>query len=134
MWQEQAAASKDGFFVYEGPLIKPGERPNVERAGGTAKRGRGRGRGGGTRGGASNRGGASGAGIGGDSSGGTGTGPGATGTTAGAGGAGGKTGARGGGTVRKPRITKAERARREQESHDREKNAPLAAKPASYVG
>ena len=31
VWQEQAAASKDGFFVYEGPLIKPGERPNVER-------------------------------------------------------------------------------------------------------
>ncbi|KAI9752435.1 MAG: hypothetical protein M1815_000513 [Lichina confinis] len=152
VWQEQAAASKDGFFVYEGPLIKPGERPTVERGGGAAKRGRGRGRGGGTRGGASNRGGR-------DSSGGTGpsatglsatglstTGSGTAGAGSGAGtaaatvgsstsGTGGKTGStRGSGTVRKPRITKAERARREQESHDREKNAPLAARPVSYVG
>ncbi len=31
LWQEQAAASKDGFFVYEGPLVKPGERPTIER-------------------------------------------------------------------------------------------------------
>lgn len=31
LWQEQAAASKDGFFVYSGPLLKPGERPNIER-------------------------------------------------------------------------------------------------------
>ena len=31
LWQEQAAASKDGFFVYEGPLIKPGELPTIER-------------------------------------------------------------------------------------------------------
>jgi hypothetical protein len=64
-WQEQAAASKDGFFVYSGPLIPEGEKVQVERwalalclmsdlfgllitiarADGTIKRGRGRGRG-----------------------------------------------------------------------------------------
>ncbi len=31
LWQEQAAASKDGFFVYEGPLLQPGEKPAIER-------------------------------------------------------------------------------------------------------
>lgn len=30
IWEEQAATSKDGFFVYSGPLIPPGE-PTVER-------------------------------------------------------------------------------------------------------
>ncbi|KAJ5971077.1 uncharacterized protein N7479_000995 [Penicillium vulpinum] len=45
VWQEQAAASKDGFFVYSGPLIPEGEKVQVERADGTIKRGRGRGRG-----------------------------------------------------------------------------------------
>lgn len=30
-WQEQAAASKDGFFVYSGPLIPEGEKVAVER-------------------------------------------------------------------------------------------------------
>ena len=30
-WEEQAAASKDGFFVYSGPLIPEGEKANVER-------------------------------------------------------------------------------------------------------
>ncbi|KAK0517112.1 hypothetical protein JMJ35_000267 [Cladonia borealis] len=52
IWEEQAATSKDGFFVYSGPLIPPGEEPTVERAEGPAKRGRGsgRGRGGTTRG------------------------------------------------------------------------------------
>ncbi|KAI2786696.1 hypothetical protein POX_g09084 [Penicillium oxalicum] len=44
-WQEQAAASKDGFFVYSGPLVPEGEKVQVERADGTIKRGRGRGRG-----------------------------------------------------------------------------------------
>lgn len=61
-WQEQAAASKDGFFVYSGPLVPVGEKVQVERyvsylfkfeasvltfpsADGTIKRGRGRGRG-----------------------------------------------------------------------------------------
>lgn len=49
-WQEQAAASKDGFFVYSGPLVPEGEKVQVERADGTKKRGRGRGRGGRSRG------------------------------------------------------------------------------------
>ena len=30
-WEEQQAASKDGFFVYSGPLVPEGEKPNVER-------------------------------------------------------------------------------------------------------
>ena len=30
-WEEQAAVVKDGFFVYSGPLVKPGERPDIER-------------------------------------------------------------------------------------------------------
>jgi len=52
MFEEQAAATKDGFFVYSGPLIPVGEKVSVERADGTTKRGgRGRGRGG-ARGGA----------------------------------------------------------------------------------
>ena len=31
IWEEQAAASKDGFFVYSGPLVPPGQEPQVER-------------------------------------------------------------------------------------------------------
>ena len=31
IWEEQAATSKDGFFVYSGPLIPPGQEPAVER-------------------------------------------------------------------------------------------------------
>ena len=30
-WEEQAAASKDGFFVYSGPLVPVGETAKVER-------------------------------------------------------------------------------------------------------
>ena len=30
-WEEQAAASKDGFFVYSGPLVTAGEKANIER-------------------------------------------------------------------------------------------------------
>ena len=30
-WEEQAAASKDGFFVYSGPVVPPGEDANIER-------------------------------------------------------------------------------------------------------
>ncbi|KAL2045644.1 hypothetical protein N7G274_002072 [Stereocaulon virgatum] len=53
IWEEQAATSKDGFFVYSGPLIPPGEEPTVERTEPTKRgRGGGRGRGGATRGGA----------------------------------------------------------------------------------
>lgn len=31
VWQEQAAASKDGFFVYSGPLVPEGDKVQVER-------------------------------------------------------------------------------------------------------
>jgi len=48
VWEAQAATSKEGFFVYCGPLVAEGEKPTIERADGTVKRGgRGRGRGGG---------------------------------------------------------------------------------------
>ncbi|KFY13755.1 hypothetical protein V492_03049, partial [Pseudogymnoascus sp. VKM F-4246] len=40
LWEEQAAASVDGFFVYSGPLVPEGEKPALERDGG-AKRARG---------------------------------------------------------------------------------------------
>lgn len=30
-WEEQAAASRDGFFVYSGPLVPEGEKVVVER-------------------------------------------------------------------------------------------------------
>lgn len=46
LYEEQAAATKDGFFVYSGPLIPQGEKVHVERSDGTtSKRGRGGGRG-----------------------------------------------------------------------------------------
>ena len=140
--EEQALMSKDGFFVYSGPLIEEGEKPAVERfvssywasvrithelprADGTTKRGRGRGRGAGSRGGA----GASGA-----NSGAAGAGSGTEGAGSGTGGGRGRGGrGRGGATVRKPRVTKAERALMEQEKLNREKMAAsLATKPAQY--
>lgn len=31
LWQEQAAASKDGFFIYSGPLVRDGEKVTIER-------------------------------------------------------------------------------------------------------
>jgi HPC2 and ubinuclein domain len=31
LWEEQAAASKDGFFVYSGPLVPEGEKAVIER-------------------------------------------------------------------------------------------------------
>ncbi|KAF2085312.1 histone promoter control 2 [Saccharata proteae CBS 121410] len=101
-WEQSALMAKDGFFVYSGPLITAGEKPSVERADGTVKRGRGRGRGGTTRGD----------------------------TTSGRGRGGGGRGSRGGQTVRKPRVTKADRAMMEQEKLNRERlAATLAAKP-----
>ncbi|MCJ1224151.1 hypothetical protein MMC12_000795 [Toensbergia leucococca] len=108
-WEEQAAASKDGFFVYSGPLIPEGEKANVERAESTAKRGRGKGRAGATRGTGTGRGGAAG---------------------------GGTPGTRGGGAsgARKPRVTKASKLVMDQEKVEREKMAVLAAKPTSYPG
>ncbi|KAL5410728.1 hypothetical protein PMIN06_000421 [Paraphaeosphaeria minitans] len=89
-WEQQALMAKDGFFVYSGPLITE-EKPAVERADGTVKRGRGRGRGGSSRGETSGRG----------------------------RGRGGGPGSRGGQTVRKPRVTKADRAMMEQEKAKR---------------
>ena len=115
-WEEQAAASKDGFFVYSGPLVPDGEKAVVERyvgppscgrwmltttsrADGTTKRGRGKGRGGGTRG------------------------PRGAAVTSKAAPA-----------VRKPRVTKAARVLMEQEKAARENMAILAAKPVGYPG
>ncbi|KAH7029050.1 uncharacterized protein B0I36DRAFT_363645 [Microdochium trichocladiopsis] len=101
LWEEQAAASRDGFFVYSGPLVpEPVKEPSGKRDG-LPKRGRG------SRGG---RGGARGAG--------TGTGR----------GRGGGPGSRGG-VVRKPRMTKADKAQLEKEKADRE--ATLSKTPNS---
>jgi hypothetical protein len=133
LWEEQAAAANDGFFVYSGPLVPEGEKPTLDhrlvtcpiqdlhkltacRADGAPKRGRGRGsRGGarstGTRGGSTL---ASAAGREGRPA----SGP----------------GSRGGSTTRKPRITKADRARMEQEKLDREKMGSMATMPNGYGG
>ncbi|EAQ83295.1 hypothetical protein CHGG_09699 [Chaetomium globosum CBS 148.51] len=99
LWEEQAAASKDGFFVYSGPLIPEVEKPAASEE--RPRRGRG-GRGRGSRGGAV-RGEGSGRGRGG--------GPGSR-----------------GGTVRKPRITKLEKEQRDREKAEREKLALMASK------
>ena len=111
IWQDQALASRDGYFVWSGPLVQEGEKPTIERADGTVKRGgrggRGTGRGGTTRGDG-------------------------TGRTRGT--RGGGPGSRGGTTVRKPRVTKAERAKMESEKVEREKMAATAAKPTMYPG
>ncbi|USP73290.1 hypothetical protein yc1106_00564 [Curvularia clavata] len=97
-WEQQALMAKDGFFVYSGPLVTEEKQP-VERADGTVRRGRGRGRGGTVRGEASGRG----------------------------RGRGGGPGSRGGSTVRKPRVTKADRAAMEQEKAARESLAQTIA-------
>jgi hypothetical protein len=122
-WEQQALMAKDGFFVYSGPLVTE-EKPTVERyvayacstkfmlttsrADGTVRRGRGRGRGGTVRGETSGRG----------------------------RGRGGGPGSRGGTTVRKPRVTKADRAQMEQEKQARESlAATMAAKqPLTHAG
>ncbi|KAI4243441.1 MAG: hypothetical protein L6R42_010747 [Xanthoria sp. 1 TBL-2021] len=120
-FEEQAAATKDGFFVYSGPLVPEGEKANVERSGADgATRGRGRGRGRGSRGGATG------------------------GTTRGGGAAAATPAAPGGPTTlttltksgqpRKQRVTKAAKAQMEQEKAQRESMAPLAAKPTNYPG
>lgn len=105
LWEEQAAASRDGFFVYSGPLIP--EQPKPAASDAPPRRGRGGGRGsrGGGRGGA--RGDGSGRGRGG--------GP----------------GSRGGSVTRKPRITKLEKEQRDREKAEREKVALLATKTPS---
>ncbi|KAK7732272.1 HIR complex subunit [Cytospora paraplurivora] len=98
LWEEQAAAVKDGFFVYSGPLVQ--EPPKAPERDGPAKRGRGRGGGPGSRGGRGGRG-------GGESGRGRGGGP----------------GSRGGATTRKPRITKLEKQKLESEKAERENAA-----------
>lgn len=51
LWEEQALASRDGYFVWSGPLVTPGDTPTVENADGSMRRGRGgRARGGAARG------------------------------------------------------------------------------------
>lgn len=121
LWLEQAATSKDGFFVYSGPLIPPGEEPTVERCvryalkrrlstdyytrvDGPAKRGRGNGR---SRGGTTRGGGRGGAAA-------------AT-----------RDGAKAPG--RKPRVTKAAKEQMEKEKAQRENLAVLASKPVGYT-
>ncbi|KAF1956815.1 HPC2-domain-containing protein [Byssothecium circinans] len=105
-WEQSALMVKDGFFVYSGPLVTE-QQPVIEKADGTVKRGRGRGRGGVSRGDASGRG----------------------------RGRGGGPGSRGGSTVRKPRVTKADRAMMEQEKVEREKLAMQMKQPATtYAG
>ncbi|KAH8168096.1 hypothetical protein CIB48_g125 [Xylaria polymorpha] len=113
LWEEQAAASRDGFFVYSGPLVREVEKPEPGRyvetlryhrtkltrysGDGLPKRGRGsRGGRGGSRGAAT----ATGRGRGG--------GPGSR-----------------GGITRKPRMTKADRAQMDREKAEREANANL---------
>ncbi|KAK2868104.1 hypothetical protein FQN49_003153 [Arthroderma sp. PD_2] len=115
IWEEQAAACKDGFFVYSGLLVQEGDKVSVEKADGTTKRGRGR------------RGGASGTthGNSGPSSRGRGGHAGSSATTHhpnGDGATAGKSGT-GRGGARKPRITKADRLQMEKEKMEREKLA-----------
>ncbi|EFE33753.1 uncharacterized protein ARB_07218 [Trichophyton benhamiae CBS 112371] len=115
IWEEQAAACKDGFFVYSGLLVQEGDKVSVEKADGTTKRGRGR------------RGGASGTthGNSGTSSRGRGGHAGSSSTTNhpnGDGATAGKSGT-GRGGARKPRITKADRLQMEKEKIEREKMA-----------
>lgn len=119
-FEEQAAATKDGFFVYSGPLVPEGEKANVERADG-APRGRGRGRGRGARGGAS---------------GGTTRGSAAAAATSAAAVAGDTSSTKltKSGQPRKARVTKAARMEMEKEKVQRESMAPLAAKPTNYPG
>jgi len=102
LWEAQAAATKNGFFVYMGPLVAETDKAPADKNEGAAKRGgRGRGRGGGPgsrggRGGAASAAGTEGSGRGGGA------------------------GSRGSGITRKPRITKAERQQRELEKKQRE--------------
>ena len=117
LWQEQAAVAKDGFFVYSGPLIPPGETANVESNAPAARGGRGRGRGGGR----GSRGGANGtthASVAAKES----KDPSAAPATT----RGGRARGRGTGAPRKPRITKAEKERQEAEKVERERVAAIS--------
>lgn len=111
LWEAQAAASRDGFFVYMGSLVTE-EKPKEDKAAdSTSKRGgRGRGRGGGP----GSRGGRAAAAT-----------SAADGTTK-------APSKRGGGVSRKPRITKAERQQRELEKEQREQaGSALATKTSA---
>lgn len=119
LWEAQAAASRDGFFVYSGPLIPEVPKPEVAPP---ARRGRGGGRG--------SRGGRGGTARGGAAS----AGHGADGTATekpsgrGRGGGPGSRGGRGGGDgTRKPRITKLEKEQRDKEKAERERLAMITA-------
>ncbi|KAH9239314.1 hypothetical protein K456DRAFT_1747094 [Colletotrichum gloeosporioides 23] len=114
LWEQQAAASRDGFFVYSGPLVQEPEKPADNlRPDGLPKRGRG------SRGGR----------IGGR--GGTTRGEGGTGRGGGPGSRGGR-GSRGGSLTRKPRITKSEKEQREREKAERERQAELSKAANGY--
>ncbi|KAI5863847.1 HPC2-domain-containing protein [Durotheca rogersii] len=104
LWEEQAAASRDGFFVYSGPLVPEVEKSEAGRGEGQPKRGRGSrgGRGGG-------RGSAAGTGRG------RGGGPGSR-----------------GGVVRKPRMTKADKAQMDREKAEREAAFLKSSNTSSY--
>ena len=128
-WQQGAAVTKDGFFVFSGPLVPAGESANVESNAPARGRARGRGRGG--------RGAATG---------------GATlavvaektkdASVAPTRARGGRGGGRATTAVRKPRVTKADKERLEAEKTDRERTggpvgmgaAPLAAVPLQGLG
>lgn len=116
IWEEQAAAANDGFFVYSGPLVPETEKPSSDRGDGGAKRGRGsRARGGATK-------------VAGASKPSSSrppkdanlptTGP----------------GSRGGNINRKPRMTKADKARMDQEKEDRERSAASMSAPTNGYG
>ncbi|PFH56986.1 hypothetical protein XA68_15665 [Ophiocordyceps unilateralis] len=102
LWEAQAAASRDGFFVYSGPLVPEVERPPAG-ADGLPKRGRG------SRGGRGGRAGARGGGAG----------------------RGGGPGSRGGAATRKPRATKSEKLQRDREKAERETVAQLSKTPTN---
>ncbi|TVY31703.1 Histone promoter control protein [Lachnellula subtilissima] len=127
LWEEQAAAATDGFFVYSGPLVPEGDKAPVDlRPDGLPKRGRGsRGGRGGARG-VGSRGGAAAAAahaIQASANINPRTGLPLSGP-----------GSRGGSTTRKPRITKADRERMLQEKLEREKMGTMATMPAGYGG
>ncbi|EON97331.1 putative histone promoter control 2 protein [Phaeoacremonium minimum UCRPA7] len=118
LWEEQAAASRDGFFVYSGPLVPEVEKPTTGHDG-PPKRGRG-GRGRGSRGGRG--------GLSRDASAAAATGEGGEPVVKRRGGG---PGSRGGSVARKPRITKLEKAQMASEKAEREKLASMSGKNGS---
>ncbi|MCJ1314448.1 hypothetical protein MMC25_008130 [Agyrium rufum] len=120
-WEENAVASKDGFFVYSGPLVPEGEKITVERADGTIRKPRGtRNRGGGASGrGASSSAAAAAAAASKDTT--------TNATTMITSTRGGSSTLRGQTTTRKPRMKKADRALLELEKAERERAGIAAA-------